>query len=34
VTSPIEVTACSSKRGVQVVPLFTVFQRPPVANPR
>ena len=30
--SPIEVTGWSSKTGVKVVPLFTVFQMPPVAN--
>jgi hypothetical protein len=31
--SPIDVTGCSSKSGVKVVPLLTVFQRPPVAKP-
>jgi hypothetical protein len=31
--SPIEETGYSSKIGVHVVPLFSVFQTPPVAYP-
>ncbi len=31
--SPIDATGCSSKTGVKVVPLFVVFQTPPVAKP-